>query len=233
VISYKDVKAGVLARILRREWPPGALLPTEEELAQEYGCARATTNRALRELARTGIIERRRRAGTRVALRRPAAAMLTVPLVRVEIEEAGGVYGYALIERRETRADAALADRFGVRAGARLLHVRCLHLADGTPHQFETRWISLDAAPRAAAQGFETVSPNEWLVNEAPYTRLEHAFSAAAADAEERARLALAPGEPVFVIERRTWHAERAITCARLSHPATRYRLVSQSDWGG
>ncbi|TVQ54318.1 MAG: UTRA domain-containing protein [Rhodobacteraceae bacterium] len=157
--------------------------------------------------------------------------MLTVPLVRDEIERAGGAYGYALIERRETAADAALAVRFETAPGAPLLFVRCLHLSDGAPHQLETRWIALDAAPAAAREPFERVSPNEWLLTETPYDRIEHILTAAAPDADERARLALGPGEPVFVIERRTWRAGAVVTAARLSHPASRFRLISRTDW--
>lgn len=158
--------------------------------------------------------------------------MLTVPRVRAEIEEGGAVYGYALLERREVAADAAMAERLSTRPGAPLLFVRCLHSADGAPHQLETRWISLDAVPRAASEPFDRVGPNEWLVTEEPYTRLEHVLTAAAPDATERARLALGPDEPVFVIERRTWREERAITFTRLAHPGARFRMVLRSDWG-
>ncbi|MGB0439661.1 MAG: GntR family transcriptional regulator, partial [Paracoccaceae bacterium] len=46
--TYKDVKSDILAKITRGEWPPGSLLPNEIDLAQSYGCARATVNRAMR-----------------------------------------------------------------------------------------------------------------------------------------------------------------------------------------
>lgn len=47
--SYQDIKANVMTRIRENIWPPGANLPAEIELAREYGCARATVNRAMRE----------------------------------------------------------------------------------------------------------------------------------------------------------------------------------------
>lgn len=46
---------------------PGSLLPTEHELAALHGVSRITARRALVELAGQGLVERRRRAGTRVA----------------------------------------------------------------------------------------------------------------------------------------------------------------------
>ena len=59
--GWEAIRAEVLTRIRRRDWPPGALIPGEEALAQEFGVARATVNRALSELARAGVLERRRR----------------------------------------------------------------------------------------------------------------------------------------------------------------------------
>ena len=54
--SYHDIKAIVLTRIRENIWPPGANLPGEIELAKEFGCARATVNRAMRELVDEGIL---------------------------------------------------------------------------------------------------------------------------------------------------------------------------------
>ena len=66
--SWQAVADEVLARIRRRDWAPGDLIPNEVDLAGEMGCARTTVNRALRHLAEAGYLERRRKAGTRVAL---------------------------------------------------------------------------------------------------------------------------------------------------------------------
>lgn len=66
VVTYRDIKADILGRITRGEWKPGSLIPGELELAETYGSARATVNRAMRELAEDGIIERKRKSGSRV-----------------------------------------------------------------------------------------------------------------------------------------------------------------------
>ncbi len=49
--GFQDIRDEVIERIQTRVWPQGSLLPTEVELAAEFGVARATVNRALRELA--------------------------------------------------------------------------------------------------------------------------------------------------------------------------------------
>ena len=50
--------------ILSGEWPPGHRIPFEHELTVQYGCSRMTVNKALTDLVKRGLIERRRKAGT-------------------------------------------------------------------------------------------------------------------------------------------------------------------------
>ena len=65
-VGYRDIKQRVLRRMREKTWIPGTLLPGEVELAKEFGCARATVNRAMRELADEGILSRKRKSGTAV-----------------------------------------------------------------------------------------------------------------------------------------------------------------------
>ncbi|GBC95782.1 Arabinose metabolism transcriptional repressor [bacterium HR16] len=50
---------------------PGDRLPSESALAQQWGVSRATAHRALHELQRMGLVERRRRTGTVVTPIKP------------------------------------------------------------------------------------------------------------------------------------------------------------------
>ena len=62
--SWQSVQDEVLRRIHNRIWKPGAQIPNETDLAKEFNCGRTTVNRALRELAESGILERKRKSGT-------------------------------------------------------------------------------------------------------------------------------------------------------------------------
>ena len=53
-------------RIFSNALPIGQCLPTEFELAAELGCGRHTVSQAITRLVHEGLVERRRRAGTRV-----------------------------------------------------------------------------------------------------------------------------------------------------------------------
>lgn len=214
--SWTAIQAEVLRRIHTREWRPGQTIPGEVELAREFGCARATVNRAMQALADAGILERRRKAGTRVALHPVSKATLEIPVIRQEIEDQGLSYSYRLIDRE--RAKAPIGVQATMRGAADCLHVSALHLADGTPYVFEDRWINLVTVPDAGDEQFEIVSANEWLLTHAPYTQGDISFTAAAADKTEAGLLGADEGDPIFVVERTTWDQDRAITSVRLSY---------------
>ncbi|MFP3942875.1 MAG: UTRA domain-containing protein [Alphaproteobacteria bacterium] len=225
---FRDVKARLLARVRERIYAPGARIPGEAELAEEFGCARATVSRALRELAEAGVVERRRKAGTRVVAEPVREATVTVPLVRAQIEARGQAYRYALLDRRIAMPGAGARARLELPPGRKALHVRCLHFADGAPWQYEDRWINLEAAPRARRESFAGISPNEWLVRELPFSDAEHVFHALNAGEAEADFLGVRPGDALFAVERRTRLDGRVITWVRLLHPGASFRMVSR-----
>jgi len=87
--TYREVKAEILARIRNRDWKPGEIIPGEVQLARQYGCARTTVNRALRELAEAGFVERKRRVGTCVLGGNAQEARFAIPPIRRDIELTG------------------------------------------------------------------------------------------------------------------------------------------------
>ncbi|MGR3436123.1 MAG: GntR family transcriptional regulator [Shimia sp.] len=215
-MTWQDVRDEVLRRIRARVWAPGDLIPTEAALAAELGCARATVNRALREIAATGLLDRRRKAGTRVALRPVAKAVFDIPVMREEVEASGRAYAHRRLSRAVRRAPAAMARAIGTHAGAEMLRLGALHLADGAPYALEDRWIALGTVPEARDEPFEAVSANEWLLRHAPYTHGEIAFGAVAADAGTARSLDCAEGAPLMSLDRVTWNGARPVTQVRI-----------------
>ncbi|WP_417726531.1 UTRA domain-containing protein [Roseovarius sp.] len=216
--SWQAIQDEVLRRIHAREWPPGAVIPNEADLAQEFGCARATVNRALRALAEAGTVERRRKAGTRVALHPVSRATVDIPVIRQEVSTAGKIYEYRRLSRRHAVPPLEVARRLCADRPGSCLHVTALHLASGAPFVFEDRWINLETAPTADTQDFRAMNANEWLLANVPYTHGEIRLAAEAATELEAKILGTDPGAPMFVIERLTWDHARAVTLARLCY---------------
>lgn len=195
------------------------MIPNEAELAEQFGCARATVNRALRGLAEAGYLDRRRKAGTRVALNPVRKATLHIPVIHEEVETKGGHYGYALISRRLALPPLPVRSLLRLAAQDQLLQIRALHLSDGQPYAFEDRWVNPRAVPALLEQDLEQVSANAWLVRNMPYTKGTLSLAAAAADAETARVLGCMTGEPTFTLERTTWMGDQPITWVRLSYP--------------
>ena len=225
--GYKDIKQTVLRRIQSGEWPPDMLLPNEQELAVTFSCTRTTVNRALRELAEEGFLERRRKAGTRVLSAPQRQARFSIPLIRDEIEALGGTYRYALVSSEAQPAPDWLAARLSLKAGQQVQHVRCMHYSTNTPFQYEDRWIVIDSVPQVAQADFSDIGPNDWLVQTVPFTNVELTFLASRADATVAGFLDLPEGEPVFTAERITWLQGQPVTFAKLYFGAG-YRMTTQ-----
>ena len=214
--NWQSVQEEVLRRIHARVWKQGDLIPNEADLAQEFGCARATVNRALRSLADSGLLDRRRKAGTRVAAQPVAKATLDITVIRIEVEDRGQKYGYQRIERGEAVPPLAISGAMKINATKPLLHIRALHLADDIPYAFEDRWINTGVVPDGLAESYETVSANEWLLKHAPYTNGEIAFYATSATSEEAQILCCHKNSALFAIDRLTWDDGLAVTKVRL-----------------
>lgn len=221
--SWQSIRDAVLARIQSGDWPPGSAIPNEADLAAEFSCARTTVNRALRDLASEGLLERRRKAGTRVAEFPTRRARLHIPLIREEIAASGAEPSYRLLTQQLESPPARIADRMPG-APDRLLRVDALHLADDAPFAFEHRWINPAALAGLPAPDFDSVSANEWLVKHAPFTTGELHFSAEPAMDDAAIHLACLTGTPLFTVERSTRTPAHPVTFVRLSY-APGYRM--------
>jgi len=224
--SYRDIQNEVLRRIQTREWVPGQMIPSETDLATEFDCARATINRALRELAQTGLLDRRRKAGTRVSLNPVRRATLDIPITRLEIENRGLTYRHKVLEQNNIPAPTHMIARMNLAPDQMVLHLKCLHLADGKPFLFEDRWVNPAIAPGILTADFNTISANEWLVQNAPISGGDIALSAEPATPADAAALDVPLGTALFVIERVTFVGAITVTQVRLAY-APGYRMTT------
>jgi GntR family histidine utilization transcriptional repressor len=211
-LTWRDVYDTIQGRILDSTYSPGTRLPRDEDIALDLGCARATVQRAMRALADEGLIERKRKGGTHV-LRLPATrATFHIPVARLEVEATGARYGYQLVSREEADAPRAVAAALEMRAPARMLHVRALHLANQRPYLFEDRWICVDTVPEILDVDLSRENANEWLLQHRPYSRCDLRFFAIKAAADDADLLGAEEGDALFGIARSTWNGSAPIT---------------------
>lgn len=223
---HRRIRDDIGAQIVSGEWPPGYRIPFEHELTQQYGCSRMTVSKALGELARAGLIERRKRSGSFVARPRSQAAVLEIHDIRTEVEALGLTYRYESLARTTRRSTDA--DALGLAAGAPVLELRCRHMAGEAAFCLEERLIALDAVPEAADEPFSSVAPGPWLISHVPWSEAEHTISATGAGRAEASLLGIEPGAPCLVIERRTWTGGKPVTAVTLTYAGSSHSLVAR-----
>jgi GntR family histidine utilization transcriptional repressor len=225
---HRRILSDISDRILSGAWPPGHRIPFEHELATQYGCSRMTVNKALSQLAKAGLIERRRRSGSFVRQPQSQAAVLEIHDIRVEVEALGLPYRYELESREKRRATGQDRTLLGLESPVAVLALDCRHFAGKRPFCHEARLISLASVPDAAEESFRDVAPGPWLVAQVPWSAAEHRIRATAADADMAAALDIAAGSPCLVVERRTWSAEHPVTHVRFTYAADSHALVAR-----
>lgn len=216
VVGHSRLREAIRERIVGGEWTPGALIPTEEDIAEEYQCSRTTVNRALQGLAEAGLIERKRGAGTRVALGQVKRAQFDIAIVRREVEATGAAYNHRIVLNETRPAPGYVANRLHLPPKRKALHLQTVHLADRRPYAFEDRWVNLDAAPGIIDAPLDDISANEWLVREVPYSSGEIAFSAETSEGRIAEYMETPAGAAVMCMERTTWLGDKFVTTMKL-----------------
>jgi GntR family transcriptional regulator len=138
----KQVYMVLRDRILSGALTLGAKLPTENDLARRYGVSRVTVRRALGELARERLIERRPSAGTRVTYR-PGPAPITADIsdVLANLADMGRRTAVKLIAFDYVPATGVVADALGVTADQLLQRSVRVRAFDRVPFSYLTTHV--------------------------------------------------------------------------------------------
>lgn len=225
---HQRILSDISERILSGAWAPGHRIPFEHELTAEYNCSRMTVNKALSQLAKAGLIERRRRSGSFVRRPQSQAAVLEIHDIRIEVEALGLSYRYERVARHKRRSSAEDRALLELAAAGPVLALECRHFAGKRPFAREQRLINLAAVAEAADEEFHAIAPGPWLIARVPWSAAEHRIRAVAADRHIAAALDIAVGAPCLVVERRTWSAEHPVTHVRFTYAAESHTLVAR-----
>ena len=203
VALWRQVADGIERGIADGRFAAGEKLPGEMEIAETYRVNRHTVRRALATLAERGLVRAERGSGTYVE-----AAKLAYPLrSRTRFSEIVGAGGHEprgqLIDASDDVATRELARELGLKTGASLIRIESVRLADRTPICVSTTWLSATRFPDAGRVFATTRSMTKLLTHYGirDYRRGTTKITAAIADAADAARLDLALGRPVLVVD--------------------------------
>ena len=222
---YARLKSAILENINAATWVPDQRLPSEAQMVNALGVSRMTVNRALRELAATGVLIRRQGVGTFVAPKKVHSALFEVHNIAQEIADRGHEHKTLIVELQKVKANTDQAMRLGVPTGEVIFKSTLIHLEDQQPIQLEQRIVNALLAPNYAKQDFTQLTPFAYLSKVAPITEGEHLVEAVTPSAIEAQQLAINSDQACLQIKRRTWSGEKIVTSARLLSPGHLFQL--------
>lgn len=228
VALFQQVKDHIARQIQDGTLRAGDRLPSEHELVAQFGISRMTVNRALRELASQGRIERVAGVGSFVAEQKSQSTLLQIVNLASEIRQRGHDYSCEMLVVERVAASLEVAAALDVRTGESVFHSVCVHMEDGTPIQLEDRFVNPHLVPDFVQQDWSGQQPSEFLVRTVPFDEIEHVVDAVMPSREQAQRLKMEVSEPCLLLTRRTWTQGVPVTLVRCLHPASRYRLGSR-----
>ena len=117
---------------------PNDPLPSEAELAREFGVSRMTARAAVTRLVTDQLVYRQSGRGTFVAAPAPHRSADSLVRFSAEMRRQGRTPGSRLIERRRRTATQAERDRLRLPKSAPVIAVRRVRLADDQPVALES-----------------------------------------------------------------------------------------------
>ncbi len=223
--KFEEIKQYILAQIESGEWAEDSRVPSENQLAELFGCSRMTARRGLTELTESGVLERSQGLGTFVAGLKSQSSMMAIRNIADEIKDRGHGYSVQQVSLTQASATGAIAIALGLEEGSAVYQSVLVHCEQGTPLQLEERFVNPKLVPEYLAQDFIKQTPHEYLSMVAPLTEAKHTIEAKMADEAQLALLNIEASEPCLQITRRTWSRQGVVSFARLVHPGSRFRL--------
>jgi GntR family transcriptional regulator, histidine utilization repressor len=216
---FQRIKDYLVGEIASGRWKEGDLVPSEQALVRQFGVARMTVNRAVRELSAEQVLTRRQGAGTFVAPQKYQATLVEIRNIADEIRARGHSHRSSLRLLASATASDALAAQFELGSAAPLFHSLIVHFENEAPIQVEDRWVNPACAPAYLEQDFTRITPNEHLMAVAPLQGATYSIEALPAPREVAEMLAIDTRASCLVLKRRTTSNGRIASVVTMWHP--------------
>ncbi|MBS5644855.1 MAG: GntR family transcriptional regulator [Clostridiales bacterium] len=200
---YKQLKRLLEDALNDGTWKPGESLPSEPELAREYGVSRITVRTALNELSKEGRLVRLQGKGTFVTQKK-GKSLFTVSAnsFSESCEKGGFVPGRQVVSLSIEPAGGEDQEVLHLPPESLVVKVTRLLLVDGVPLIYAVDHL-LPAYSYLRAEDLEKESLNALMTRDGPsrtLTSRERTFEAVAADPVQARLLGIPAGEPLLLV---------------------------------
>ena len=233
--AYRGIARNLAERIESGVLPSGSRVPSERELASEYGVSLMTARAAVNLLGQRGLVERRARRGTFVARRKIELNLSAVAGLSVRLLREGITPGAEVIEARTVAADelaSVASNALGMVRDDEPIHVVVRRrTGNGEPLALEESYFPSRYCPDLLERDL-TGSIYELLRDGYGLepTRLRQEVEPTQLDMSAAVKFGIRPDVPVLRVTRTAWDAEdRTIEFARDLFRGDRLLFVSDT----
>jgi GntR family transcriptional regulator len=165
---YFQLSSYIEGKIKGREWQPGQLLPSEQELCQRVGASRTVVRQAINELQRKGLISKQNGKRSNVAFPKYEGGLMQNLRGYYEDAVARGRKPFTKVLASEViGASGEVAEKLQLKEGEPVIMLNRLRFLDGEPEVLVVTYLPECRCPALL---------NEDLANESLYALLERKF---------------------------------------------------------
>jgi GntR family transcriptional regulator len=203
VSKYYQIMQEIVARIRSGELPPGALIPSENDIIALYNVSNTTARKALFELESAGWVSRVKGKGTYVLDNRVNRSATRILGFTRNMIESGRKPETKLLSARSIRNAKSLTVNgrcYNLRGP--VAEIKRLRLADGIPMMRETRYVSERMCPGILQKNLERslydIYENEYHLE---LIKVDQDLSAMIVDAKDIGFTEVSRQIPAFCVE--------------------------------
>lgn len=228
---YHQLYEILRANIVRGEWQPGDMLPSEPELIEHYRVSRITVRQALEALVNEGLIYRQQGRGTFVAQPTVAQGLVRIVSFTEDMRQRGFEPGTRVLNAGLVPASPEIAEQLDLEPGQELAHLERLRLANGEPMSVEVSYLVHRYCPGILRGDYATTPLREALEQTCGIrlVRARQVIRASLASDRMARLLAVAPRSALLFIERVSYSQQGLpVEFLRIYYRADRYVLYNE-----
>jgi GntR family transcriptional regulator len=201
---YAKVEMALAADIASSALPVGGQLPSEDCLISRFQVSRTTVRKAIENLVARGLVEIRRGKGTFVAEPRIEQELTELSGFVEDMQALGRHPTARVLDTRVVPASLSVAEQLSLPVGTQVYRIERVRLADGVPVSLDETYLPLAVGEKIVQHDLEA-EPIFALLEDRynlPLVEARYQLEATVADAHIAQALGVAPGSPIFLIER-------------------------------
>ncbi len=222
---YMQIREHLVAKISKGEWPPGNMIPSEINLALEFGVSQGTVRKAITELVENNVLTRRQGKGTFVSNHDVHRALFHF----FHITDSKGhkvLPESSVLSCRRKRASRMEAAKLQLSGGADVVRIERVRSISTRPTIVETITLPTDPFGDLGRGGNYNLPNTLYELYEKQFGITIHSaderLRAVVASKREASLLNLEAGTPLLEIERVALTLNRTPIELRISHCSTR-----------